>query len=394
MPQQPINLSPDLTRLRDDGYEVEIIGGYLVIRGVPYVNARKQVRRGTLVSQLTLAGNKAVPPETHVALFAGEYPCDCNGAELGNIRHSEDRREIGGGLVTNFAFSSKPAVGRYADYYEKMTTYTTIIASPAEAIDPNVTARTFRVIESTDAESVFNYCDTATSNAGITAAARKLELGKVAILGGGGSGSYVLDFVAKTPVKEIHIFDRDRFLQHNAFRAPGAPSIEQLREIPYKVNYLAEIYRRMRKGIIAHNVHVDASNAELLNDLDFVFLCMDGGDAKKALIHTLEGFGIPFVDVGMGIEMIDDRLTGIVRTTLSTADRRDHVHVKNRIPLTGDGHDNLYATNIQVAELNALNAALAVIKWKKLYGFYADTENEYFSAFMIDGNTIVNDDRS
>ena len=32
--------------------------------------------------------------------------------------------------------------------------------------------------------------------------------------------------------------------------------------------------------------------------------------------------------------------------------------------------DDDYNRNIQIADLNALNAAFAVIKWKKLFGFY------------------------
>jgi tRNA A37 threonylcarbamoyladenosine dehydratase len=44
----------------------------------------------------------------------------------------------------------------------------------------------------------------------------------------GGTGSYILDLVAKTAVMEIHLFDGDDFNQHNAFRAPGAASLEDL----------------------------------------------------------------------------------------------------------------------------------------------------------------------
>jgi hypothetical protein len=43
--------------------------------------------------------------------------------------------------------------------------------------------------------------------------------------------------------------------------------------------------------------------------------------------------------------------------------------------------------------LNSLNAALAVIKWKKLCGFYADRDHEHFSAFMIASNKLLNDER-
>jgi hypothetical protein len=72
---------------------------------------------------------------------------------------------------------------------------------------------------------------------------------------------------------------------------------------------------------------------------------------------------------------------------------RDHVWDRRRIPLAADPAADPYETNIQVVELNALNAALAVIRWKRLYGFYMDTEAEHFSTYAIDGNHIVNDDR-
>jgi tRNA A37 threonylcarbamoyladenosine dehydratase len=81
-----------------------------------------------------------------------------------------------------------------------------------------VTAKTFTVVDAEEEETVFKYIDTASSRAEINLIARKLELGKIAIVGLGGTGAYVLDLVAKTPVREIHLFDGDTFFQHNAFR--------------------------------------------------------------------------------------------------------------------------------------------------------------------------------
>jgi hypothetical protein len=52
-----------------------------------------------------------------------------------------------------------------------------------------------------------------------------------------------------------------------------------------------------------------------------------------------------------------------------------------------------YDRNIQIADLNALNAALAVIKWKKMFGFYRDLEREHFTAYAIDTNTLINEDK-
>jgi hypothetical protein len=41
------------------------------------------------------------------------------------------------------------------------------------------------------------------------------------------------------------------------------------------------------------------------------------------------------------------------------------------------------------ADLNALNAALAVIKWKKLACFYQDLDHEHHSTYTIGGNMLL-----
>lgn len=389
MSQQLISRSPDLKRLRDEGYDVEIRSGYLLIKDVPYVSANKEIKLGILISELTLAGNVTTTPDNHVAMFAGEYPCDKDGSELGKIRHGGGQR-LADNLVVHYSFSSKPAAG-YKDYYEKMTAYIAILLSHAHVIDPNVTAQTFPVITTEEVESVFKYIDTASSRSGINMATKKLEQSKIAIVGVGGTGSYVLDLVAKTAVKEIHLFDRDGFFSHNAFRAPGAASVDELEAKPKKVAYLKELYLKMRRGIVDHDYHIDASNVSELREIDFVFLCIDAGDAKKVIIENLEAFGIAFIDVGMGVELVDDSLRGILRVTTSTPERREHF--RKRVSLAEAGANEDYNTNIQVADLNALNAALAVIKWKKLRGFYLDYEKEHNSTFTIDGNMIINDDQ-
>lgn len=388
-----ISHSPDLAKLQKEGYELEIKSGYLVIHNVPYVNSKKEVKHGTLVSELCLAGEVTAKPHNHVALFGGEYPCDKNGQELSNIRHTSQRKVLIDGLTVDHDFSAKPPEG-YRDYHHKMTTYVALISRHATAIDPNATARTCRLIESTDPESVFSYTETASSRAEITAATEKLELEKVGIIGLGGTGSYILDFVAKTPVKEIHLFDEDRFFQHNAFRSPGAPTKEELQELPLKVQHFKQLYSRMRKNIFAHEFFIDAQNVDYLQEMSFVFLCFDGGPDKLAVIEKLEQLNIPFIDVGMGLGLADDSLYGVLRVTTSTSSKRDHIRDKKRIPLSGAKIDDIYSKNIQVADLNALNATLAVIKWKKLFGFYADLENEHFCTYTLDGNIILNNDQA
>lgn len=393
MSQQLINRSFDLQRMRDEGYDIEIISSYLLVKNVPYVNSNKEIKLGTLVSELTLAGDITTTPKTHVAYFAGEYPCNKDGSPINKIKHGSATQQLAQNLVVQHSFSSKPLNGHYKDYYEKMTTYIAIVSSPSQSLNSSVTAKIFPVIKSESEESVFNYLDTASSRAGINVVTLKLELGKIAIVGLGGTGSYVLDLVSKTPVKEIHLFDGDKFLQHNAFRSPGAPSVDELRIASHKVSYFADLYSKMRKGIIPHPDYIDAENVDKLNGMDFVFLCLDQGKVKRLIVEKLEEFGISFIDVGMGINLVDNALLGVIRATTSTVGQRAHISAKSRISF-GDGDDNNeYSQNIQIADLNALNAALAVIKWKKLYGFYVDLEKEHHSTYTIDGNLLINEDQ-
>lgn len=392
MSQQLISRSPDLTRLKEDGFEVAIRHNHLVITGVPYVNSKREVRLGTLVSDLSLAGDVTIAPQNHVALFAGEHPCNKDGQPLTKIVNDTTTRAIGDGLTINYSFSSKPPEG-YRDYHHKMTTYIAILVSQAQAVDPDVTAQTHRVVEAGDPDYPFHYLDSASSRAGVSAVTGKLRLGRIGIFGVGGTGAYVLDLVAKTPAAEIAIYDGDTFLQHNAFRAPGAASVETLGKLPKKVDYLHGIYSAMHRNIVPHAEHIDADSVESLGDFDFAFLCMDAGKSKEVLVEYLERKNVPFIDVGMGVELVDDALLGVLRVTTSTPDKRDHVRSNKRISFADAGVDNLYAKNIQIADLNALNAALAVIKFKKLLGFYKDLEFEHFSTYTVDGNIITNEDQ-
>jgi hypothetical protein len=90
----------------------------------------------------------------------------------------------------------------------------------------------------------------------------------------------------------------------------------------------------------------------------------------------------------MGLELVDGSLGGILRVTTSTSGCR--AEARSRIPLSDPGKNDVYASNIQVADLNALNAILAVIKWKKLIGFYRDVEGEQHSTYTTDSNMLLN----
>jgi hypothetical protein len=304
--------------------------------------------------------------------------------------HSDASETIGEGIVATRSFSCKPYGGQpYSDYYHKISTYVAMISTHAEQVAPGSTAQTYAVTEIDEPDIPFRYLDNASGLSGISGMTERLAGQKIGIIGLGGTGSYLLDLIAKTAVSEIHLFDGDELIQHNAFRCPGAVSVESLRERLKKVEYYAAAFAPLRKGLIAHPLFITVQNLAELDSLDFVFLCIDRGSAKRSIVEHLEAKDKSFIDVGMGVEVTDDLLRGIVRTTTSTPDNREDF--RRSVHFAEGDEDNAYTRNIQIAELNSLNACLAVIKWKKLNGIYADLEGEMNSNYTIDGNCISND---
>jgi len=357
------------------------------VQPLPYVKSDKTIAYGALVVKLNTASDeKLCEVDDHCAFFSGELPCDVDSKPMEWLAVDHNQIELGG-IAVHHRFSRHLPGRQYKDYYELVTTYVGLICTAAEHLDHSVKARSFPVIEENADESVFMYADTASSRAEIEAITKKLAGGKIAILGVGGTGSFVLDFVAKTPVAEIHIYDGDVFSQHNAFRSPGAPDKNDLKARPQKVHYFQERYARMHRHVIPHDAFISEANIGELQQMNFVFVCFDPVVPKKLVVSKLEEWDIPFIDVGMGLNAVNDKITGIVRTTTSTNDNREIARAN--IPLTGDDEPNEYATNIQIADLNALNAALAVIEWKKLAGFYADLGREFCSAYTLATNAIL-----
>jgi len=278
-------------------------------------------------------------------------------------------------------FSAKPK-GGYHDYHQKFTAYVGLISKPLVAVGRSPNARTFRLIQSEAGDGPFEYMDTATPRSAIGHASDRLRGQTIAVVGVGGTGSYILDFLAKTPVDEIHLFDDDAFRQHNAFRTPGTASLQDLERGLPKVRYLAEQYGRMHRGVVPHEVRVDADLVALGDvDPDFVFLCVDS-DARTELAKAFAKRAIPFVDTGLGLSLADDgQLQGIVR--ISSWRPGENELGPQHIPATTPGAD-LYESNIQIAELNALAAFYAVAVWKRHLGFYVGVDTTPMYGFLVD----------
>src|SRR4051812_34322329 len=80
MSRRPIDLSPDLLRLQNEGYDIVVRDGFLLVRSVPYVDASRSLQRGTLISKLKLTADKTEIPDDHVAYWTGSHPCHADGS--------------------------------------------------------------------------------------------------------------------------------------------------------------------------------------------------------------------------------------------------------------------------------------------------------------------------
>ncbi len=370
MSAEVINHNPDLKRLQDEGYEIEIKQGHAIIYNVPYLDEFLQVQKGIIISPLNMSGeivkyvNSGI---AHVVYFKGKFPYKNTGEKLDAIVNSQQRSSMAG-IEIDFMFSNKP-VGGYRNYYHKLTNYINILSNEAKAICPTVTATTFKRVVSSE-NDVMVYADTNSSRAAITHLTDKFRSQKIAIVGLGGTGSYILDQIAKTPVEEIHLYDGDVFCQHNAFRAPGAPKVNLFQEQIYKTEYLASIYGNMHKHIFSHPYNLTEDNIQELSGMSYVFLAIDSGECKKNIIDKLLSENIAFVDTGIDIQEIDGSvLLGSARITECI--NGDKKIVDENISFA-EAEKDLYQSNIQTADLNAFCALMAVIQWKKQCGFYLD----------------------
>jgi hypothetical protein len=381
---QLVNHNDDLRRLVEKGYAIAIDGGYLIVRDIPYLDANRRLQWGAFVAKLEAVDKLTVKQDDHQVWFAGSVPHGLDGKPIPNLGGGETPLPLGEtskDVVVQRRFSNKPKdSGVFRDFFAKIESYVTIISGPAMELhgaDP----LTFRTVE-TAPDSVFKFHDTLTSRAEITDLSAKFAQDVVAVIGLGGTGAYVLDFLVNTPVREIRAFDLDVYHVHNAFRSPGRLEEGELGK--KKADVYAGRYENFRHGLKIERKYIDSSSATDLEGVTFAFVCVDKGSARSEIFDLLISKGIPFIDVGMGLNRKHGPINGMIRVTYYAADKAADVRDKQLAEMS-DLPDDIYRTNIQISEVNALNACLAVIRFKQLRGFYFE-ETPYYHLLLNIGD--------
>lgn len=391
--QKLVSHNSDIRQLVEKGYAVAFDSGYLVIRDIPYLDHEGNLRMGAFVTKMVFTDQDHVTQEDHQVFFAGSHPYQLNGTQINNLGGGQTSLALGetcSDVKVQRSFSNKPRIDqKFADFFAKIESYTAIISGPA--IERyGVSPLTFRSVNSVNDESVFKFQDTLTSRAEILDLSTKFKKEVIAIIGLGGSGSYLLDFFVRTPVAEIRAYDLDLYHVHNAYRSPGKLDPNEFGKS--KAEVYANRYENFRHGLKITPLHIDESSMDEFECVTFAFVCVDKGPSRAGIFKLLIAAGIPFIDIGMGLERRHySALSGMARVTYYPPEKAESL-LKLGLAELNDRPENLYQTNIQISELNALNASLAMIRYKQIKGFYhEDIANLHF-LFGIDDIRITGEE--
>lgn len=378
------------------GFTVEMGHDVVVAKGVPCLLANSEVGACTI--------DKSFDPE-------GGKPNERIGGAVHGVRITTG--EAHGGRVYN---ADGTPVGNYiggdGQTWSNISIQKGSQDSPEGDVSPSATVHRYakQIVGAVsaaghyepvflEAQGPFKIPNTFEARAAIGPVQNRIRDQRIAIIGLGGTGAYVLDLIAKTPVVEIHLLDFDNLDWHNFMRAPGVPSAEEIgsqREEPLlKVGYYCSKYAPLREGIHPHATRVDSLSklAQFLSahPIDFAFVCIDqAADAdsprQDAVYMALSEAGVPFIDSGVSITLDDHAIRGAV-TTSAYSD--GSLAWKEAIPNARVEGDAPGYRNVQLPEVNALAASLAVMEWRRRTGQYRSESTSFLHKFRLETPRVL-----
>ena len=403
-----INRNEDLSALVSVGYCVKIRGMYLVVENIPYVTENGKIKTAALVTSLDVSGveskENTVPPQNHTVWWTGGTPYTANGESMESYlvcKKWETGRDIGEQIVVYQQWSRKPLEGgkmrKYWNYREKMETYIQEVGDHADAKLPGCLEAAKRGwTPDVKSNTRFHYMDTNSYRSGTKGIEKRIEEEFVAVIGVGGSGSYLVDILAKTNIKELHLYDDDFMEVHNAFRVAGAARVAELSGSKFKVDWHNDRYTVVRKeGLYVHKMKITKESIEALSACTTVFIAVDDLKVRRMIQRALSKMGILHLSVGIGIEIEGeqfDQIGGNVKVEVDYQNKY-HSHNDNTEPLAVDDErdvderEDIYGSNIQTAELNMLGAALAITEWKARRGIYRNERDEGIDSTIYSSTT-------
>ena len=182
-------------------------------------------------------------------------------------------------------------------------------------------------------------------------------------------------------------------------RAPGAPTAEEIESVRSKklckVDYYYAKYDSLRSGIVPHALRLESPSVfqEFLRDhpVDFAFVCIDqltdGDSARQDAVYlALTDAEVPFIDSGVSITVEDGAVRGSITTS---AYDPGSLALEHAIPNARVEGDVVGYRNVQLPEVNASAASLAVMEWRRLTKRYVNESVSFLHRFRLEKPRIL-----
>lgn len=208
----------------------------------------------------------------------------------------------------------------------------------------------------------------------------------VAIVGLGGVGAWIADFVVKADPRKINGWDYDCIEPKNILRMPGGldPNVWIGRP---KADWFQETYSLIHTNVLGHNVKVLPENVqEVIEGITFAFVAVDDANDRMIVCDALANAGIPFVIVGLSLVRKEKRVKVSMRIVTA------HVGVSSwraAIPQVGQAGQDDYGS-IDLPDVYSMAAGWAIQSWRKMRGqFWQEQREECLDYSASDQSIIV-----
>lgn len=209
---------------------------------------------------------------------------------------------------------------------------------------------------------------------------------RVAIVGLGGVGAWIADFVVKADPREVHGWDDDSIEPKNILRMPGGLDPNAWIGRP-KADWFKETYSLIHTNAHGHNTKVLPENVQgVMQGTTFAFVAVDCADHRMMVCDALANARIPFVVAGLSAARKDKRVRVSMRIVTA------HLGVsswRNAIPQVGQSGQDDYGS-LELPDVYSTAAGWAIQSWRKVRGqMWQEQREECLDYSASDQSLIV-----
>lgn len=338
------------------GYCISRTQNEVIASGVPYRKYDGQIGRCQVMvrsqpgSDIPVPGFGNAPHTARVIGVEAGFVYNRNGEKIGNIiEHGDDWCT----LSIKYGTTENPK--EYQDVWDQLLHYVYVISEEGAA----------------DRMQMKEWHE-------------KLNDETVGIVGLGGTGSYILDLVCKSGIEKIIIWDGDRLEERNTRRGIGAAKQWQDKIGQYKAEVFGERYSDDRYEIEFCCRNFTEHETERLRDVTFLFIAVDQSASRNEIRMAANTAKVPYIDVGLGFVVDQGTVTGGCQSVICDGNEVQARELINDGCIAGG--EQAYRM-VHLSEMHALNAALAVMMWRRFRGQYRNT-GDVLSRYDADWNTL------